>query len=73
MKLLDTRSPDAAPIDPDRRRLLLGAALLIEFDHENRLIPSLPAIDPQQYSYFAWVMKIDLLKPACMAVAKGRV
>jgi sulfide:quinone oxidoreductase len=50
-----------------------GAALLIEFDYENRLIPSLPAIDPLQDSYFAWVMKIRLLKPAYMAVAKGRV
>jgi sulfide:quinone oxidoreductase len=50
-----------------------GAALLIEFDYENRLIPSLPAIDPLRDSYFAWVMKIRLLKPAYMAVAKGRV
>jgi len=50
-----------------------GAALLIEFDYENRLVPSLPAIDPLQDSYFAWVMKIRLLKPAYMAVAKGRV
>jgi sulfide:quinone oxidoreductase len=50
-----------------------GAALLIEFDYENRLTPSLPAIDPLQDSYFAWVMKYRLLKPAYMAVAKGRV
>ena len=50
-----------------------GAALLVEFDYENRLTPSLPAIDPLQDSYFAWVMKYRLLKPAYMAVAKGRV
>jgi sulfide:quinone oxidoreductase len=50
-----------------------GAALLVEFDYENRLIPSLPAIDPLQDSYFAWIMKYRLLKPAYMAVAKGRV
>lgn len=50
-----------------------GAALLVEFDYENRLIPSLPMIDPLQDSYFAWVMKYRLLKPAYMAVAKGRV
>jgi sulfide:quinone oxidoreductase len=50
-----------------------GAALLIEFDYENNLTPSLPAIDPLQDSYFAWVMKYRLLKPAYMAVAKGRV
>lgn len=50
-----------------------GAALLVEFDYENRLTPSLPTIDPLQDSYFAWVMKYRLLKPAYMAVAKGRV
>ncbi len=50
-----------------------GSALLIEFDYENNLTPSLPAIDPLQDSYFAWVMKYRLLKPAYMAVAKGRV
>ena len=50
-----------------------GSALLVEFDYENRLTPSLPAIDPLQDSYFAWVMKYRLLKPAYMAVAKGPV
>ncbi|MDY0046916.1 MAG: FAD/NAD(P)-binding oxidoreductase [Thauera propionica] len=50
-----------------------GSALLIEFDYENNLTPSLPMIDPLQDSYFAWVMKYRLLKPAYMAVAKGRV
>ena len=50
-----------------------GSALLVEFDYENRLTPSLPMIDPLQDSYFAWVMKYRLLKPAYMAVAKGRV
>ncbi|AWI74095.1 pyridine nucleotide-disulfide oxidoreductase [Parazoarcus communis] len=50
-----------------------GAALLVEFDYENRLTPSLPMIDPLQDSYFAWLMKYRLLKPAYMAVAKGRV
>lgn len=50
-----------------------GSALLIEFDYNNNLTPSLPMINPLQDSYFAWVMKIRLLKPAYMAVAKGRV
>lgn len=50
-----------------------GAALLVEFDYENRLTPSLPGIDPLQDSYFAWLMKCYMLKPAYMAVAKGRV
>ncbi|HRP67757.1 MAG TPA: hypothetical protein PLF79_16900 [Thauera sp.] len=50
-----------------------GSALLVEFDYDNNLTPSLPMIDPLQDSYFAWVMKYRLLKPAYMAVAKGRV
>ncbi|AUN95194.1 NAD(P)/FAD-dependent oxidoreductase [Pseudazoarcus pumilus] len=50
-----------------------GSALLIEFDYENRLTPSLPMIDPLQDSYFAWLMKCYMLKPAYMAVIKGRV
>ena len=50
-----------------------GAALLVEFDYEGRLVPSLPMIEPLQDSYFAWLMKYRLLKPAYMAVAKGRV
>lgn len=50
-----------------------GSALLIEFDYEGRLTPSLPMIDPLQESYFAWLMKYRLLKPAYLAVAKGRV
>ena len=50
-----------------------GAALLVEFDYEGRLVPSLPMVEPLQDSYFAWLMKYRLLKPAYMAVAKGRV
>lgn len=50
-----------------------GSALLVEFDYEGRLTPTLPMIEPLQDSYFAWLMKVQLLKPAYMAVAKGRV
>ena len=50
-----------------------GSAWLIEFDYEGRLTPSLPMIEPLQDSWFAWLMKVQLLKPAYMAVAKGRV
>ncbi|MBM3386509.1 MAG: NAD(P)/FAD-dependent oxidoreductase [Betaproteobacteria bacterium] len=50
-----------------------GAAMLIEFDYEGKLIPSLPMIEPLQDSYFAWLMKYAMLKPAYMAVIKGRV
>lgn len=50
-----------------------GSALLIEFDYEGRFTPSLPMIDPMQDSYFAWLMKVRMLKPAYMATLKGRV
>ncbi len=50
-----------------------GSAMLIEFDYEGRLTPSLPMIEPLQESYFAWLMKVRMLKPAYQAVLKGRV
>ncbi len=50
-----------------------GSAMLIEFDYEGRLTPSLPVIEPLQESFFAWLMKVRMLKPAYLAVLKGRV
>ena len=50
-----------------------GSAMLIEFDYEGRLTPSLPMIEPLQDSYFAWLMKYRMLKPAYLSVLKGRV
>lgn len=50
-----------------------GSAMLIEFDYEGRLTPSLPLVEPLRDSYFAWLMKYRLLKPAYVAVLRGRV
>jgi len=50
----------------------IGSALLVEFDHDGNLVPSLPFIDPLQDSFFAWTMKVHLLKPAYVAVLRGR-
>lgn len=50
-----------------------GSAMLIEFDYEGRLTPSLPMIEPLQESYLAWLIKVRMLKPAYVAVLKGRV
>ncbi|WP_350561013.1 FAD/NAD(P)-binding oxidoreductase [Psychrobacter sp. CAL346-MNA-CIBAN-0220] len=50
-----------------------GKAMLVEFDYENNLIPSVPLVDPLKESYFAWFLEEMMLKPAYMAVAKGRV
>jgi sulfide:quinone oxidoreductase len=50
-----------------------GSAMLIEFDYDGKLTPSLPMIDPLQESWMAWLMKYRMLKPAYLAVLKGRV
>ncbi len=50
-----------------------GAAMLIEFDYAGNLTPTLPVIEPLKASYFAWIMKVGMLKPAYVAVLKGRV
>jgi sulfide:quinone oxidoreductase len=50
-----------------------GSAMLIEFDYDGKLTPSLPMIEPLQESFMAWFMKVRLLKPAYVAVLKGRV
>ena len=50
-----------------------GKAMLVEFDYENNLTPTVPFVDPLQESYFAWFLEEMMLKPAYMAVAKGRV
>lgn len=50
-----------------------GKAMLVEFDYENNLTPTVPFVDPLKESYFAWFLEEMMLKPAYMAVAKGRV
>ena len=50
-----------------------GEAMLVEFDYDNNLTPSVPLVDPLKESYFAWFLEEMMLKPAYMAVAKGRV
>jgi sulfide:quinone oxidoreductase len=50
-----------------------GSAMLIEFDYDGKLTPSLPMIEPLQAGYLAWLMKVRMLKPAYLAVLKGRV
>lgn len=50
-----------------------GSAMLIEFNYEGKLTPSLPMIEPLQDSYMAWLLKYRPLKPAYVAVLKDRV
>jgi sulfide:quinone oxidoreductase len=50
-----------------------GAAMLVEFDYDGKLTPSLPMVEPLQSGYLAWLMTVRMLKPAYLAVLKGRV
>lgn len=50
-----------------------GAAMLIEFDYEGRLVPTIPGLAPLTPSYFGWFTKYALLKPAYLAALRGRV
>lgn len=47
--------------------------MLVEFDYEGKLTPTLPVIDPLQDSFMAWMLKVRLLKPAYIGVLKGHV
>ncbi|MFA7394187.1 MAG: FAD-dependent oxidoreductase [Pigmentiphaga sp.] len=50
-----------------------GAAMLIEFDYQGRLTPTIPFLEPLKASYFGWLTKYALLKPAYLATLRGRV
>ena len=50
-----------------------GSAMLIEFDYDGNLTPSLPLIKPLNDSYLGWLLKYALLKPAYVATLKGHV
>lgn len=73
MDVIEGRTPTASFDGYTSCPLLIreGSAMLIEFDYQGRLVPSLPLIEPLQDSYFAWLMKVQLLKPAYVAVLKG--
>ncbi len=50
-----------------------GAAMLIEFDYDGNLTPSLPMIEPLEAGFFGWLLKYRMLKPAYISVLHGRV
>lgn len=50
-----------------------GKAMLVEFNYDNNLTPSVPLVDPLKKSYFAGFLEEMMLKPAYMTVAKGRI
>jgi len=50
----------------------IGKAMLVEFDYDNRLVPSFPFIDPLTEHWLAWVIEEKMLKPTYMAMLRGR-
>lgn len=50
-----------------------GSAMLVEFDYEGRLTPSMPFVDPLQESWAAWVMERYMLEPMYLAMLRGRI
>ncbi|MCA8932214.1 MAG: NAD(P)/FAD-dependent oxidoreductase [Rhodospirillaceae bacterium] len=49
----------------------IGTALLIEFDYENRVIPTFPTIDPFSESWAAWVIEDQMLRPLYYTMLRG--
>lgn len=49
----------------------IGQAMLVEFDYENRLVPSFPFIDPLDEHWLVWVIKETMLKPNYTAMLRG--
>jgi len=49
----------------------IGRAMLIEFDYQGRLTPTLPGVEPLVESWFAWFLEERMLKPAYFAMLKG--
>lgn len=47
--------------------------MLVEFNYKRELIPTYSFIDPTQESWFAWVMKEQLLRPAYLQMLRGAV
>ncbi len=50
-----------------------GSALLVEFNGDGELTPTIPGVQPLTDSYLAWFIEDVMLKPAYMAVLKGNV
>ncbi len=50
-----------------------GSALLVEFNGDGELTPTIPGVQPLTESYLAWFIEDVMLKPAYMAVLKGNV
>ena len=45
--------------------------MLVEFDYENRLVPSFPFIDPLEEHWLPWIIKEKVLKATYTAMLRG--
>lgn len=51
----------------------IGRAMLVEFDYEARLVPSIPFVDPLRDSWFGWVVKDQIIHSVYEAMLGGWV
>jgi sulfide:quinone oxidoreductase len=50
----------------------LGRAILLEFNYDLEMVPTIPIIDPYRPHWVSWVMKVEMLHPMYNAVLRGR-
>lgn len=51
----------------------VGHAALVEFNDEFKLTPTVPMVDPMSSSWFAWAVKLHVLRPLYLQMLHGRV
>lgn len=51
----------------------VGRAILVEFDYDLKMVPSLPLIDPYTEHWVAWVLKERFLHGAYDAMLRGQI
>lgn len=50
----------------------LGRAILLEFNYDLEMVPTVPIINPYKPLWTSWVMKVEFLHPMYNAVLRGR-
>lgn len=51
----------------------VGRAALIEFNDQFQLTPTVPLVDPMSSSWFAWSVKLYVLRPLYLQMLNGRI
>ncbi|BAU58162.2 FAD-dependent pyridine nucleotide-disulphide oxidoreductase [Halorhodospira halochloris] len=50
----------------------IGRAILLEFNYDLDMVPTVPLINPYRPHWVGWVMKVEFLQPMYNAVLRGR-